>query len=121
MDIKTVDVDGHIMEPADLWEKNLEPKYRDRALRIAKDEEGLEYLEIDGKPCELLRGGTLASFGAAGASQEDLQGKWFKPGGVDWEDGRPPGAKDPHALWSSSDKDPMFSFNSSSGSAWPSE
>jgi len=94
---KVVDVDGHIMEPADLWEKNLEAKYKDRALRIRKDEDGLEYLEIDGQKSEIFKGGTLASFGAAGASPEELQEKWFKPGGVDWEDGRPPGAKDPHA------------------------
>ena len=25
---KIVDSDSHILEPADLWEKNLEPKYR---------------------------------------------------------------------------------------------
>ena len=94
---KVVDVDGHIMEPADLWEKNLEVKYKDRALRIRKDEDGLEYLEIDGQKSEIFKGGTLASFGAAGASYEELREKWFKPGVVDWEDGRPPGAKDPHA------------------------
>jgi hypothetical protein len=28
-----VDADGHILEPSDLWEKYLEPQYRDRALR----------------------------------------------------------------------------------------
>ena len=41
-----VDADGHILEPPDLWEKYLEPKYRDRALRIVVDENGLEELEI---------------------------------------------------------------------------
>ena len=29
-----VDADGHILEPPDLWETYIEPKYRDRALRI---------------------------------------------------------------------------------------
>ena len=29
-----IDADGHILEPPDLWEKNLESKYRDRAIRI---------------------------------------------------------------------------------------
>ena len=33
-----IDADGHILEPADLWEKYLEPKYRDRALRIRTGE-----------------------------------------------------------------------------------
>ena len=37
-----VDADGHILEPPDLWERYLEPKYRDRALRIVADERGLE-------------------------------------------------------------------------------
>ena len=45
-----IDADGHILEPPDLWEKYLEPKYRDRALRIRKNNKGLEYMELDGKP-----------------------------------------------------------------------
>jgi predicted TIM-barrel fold metal-dependent hydrolase len=45
-----IDADGHILEPADLWEKYLEPKYRDRALRIRTNRDGMEYMEVDGKP-----------------------------------------------------------------------
>ncbi len=45
-----IDADGHVLEPPDLWEKYLEPKYRDRALRIRTDSKGMEYLECDGKP-----------------------------------------------------------------------
>jgi uncharacterized protein len=41
-----VDADGHILEPSDLWETYLEPQYRDRALRIVRDDAGLEALEI---------------------------------------------------------------------------
>lgn len=44
----TVDADGHILEPPDLWENYLEDAYRDRALRVKVDDDGLEYLEIDG-------------------------------------------------------------------------
>jgi uncharacterized protein len=40
-----VDGDGHVLEAPDLWEKYLEVKYRDRAVRIRKDDTGLEYLE----------------------------------------------------------------------------
>ena len=29
-----VDADGHILEPPDLWEDYIDPKYRDRALRF---------------------------------------------------------------------------------------
>ncbi len=45
-----IDADGHILEPADLWETYLEERYRDRALRIRTNAEGLEVIEIDGKP-----------------------------------------------------------------------
>ena len=45
-----IDVDGHILEPGGIWEEYIEPKYRDRALKILKDDKGLEYLSIDGKP-----------------------------------------------------------------------
>ena len=37
-----IDCDGHILEPADLWEIYLEPAYRDRALRIRVGEDGFE-------------------------------------------------------------------------------
>ena len=50
----TVDADGHILEPADLWETYLEDKYKDRALRIKVDNNGFEYLEINGKPSKRL-------------------------------------------------------------------
>ncbi len=45
-----IDADGHILEPADLWETYLEGKYRDRALRIRTDDAGFELIEIEGKP-----------------------------------------------------------------------
>ena len=43
-----VDADGHVLEPPDLWETYLEPRYRDRALRIVVGDDGLEMLEIGG-------------------------------------------------------------------------
>jgi predicted TIM-barrel fold metal-dependent hydrolase len=46
----SIDADGHILEPANLWETYLEEKYRDRALRIRTNSDGLELIEIDGKP-----------------------------------------------------------------------
>ena len=67
-----VDADGHILEPPDLWERYLEPKYRDRALRIVKDDHGLDELEIDGKRSMMTRRGfpsTLASMGRMDLAQ----------------------------------------------------
>jgi hypothetical protein len=40
-----IDCDGHILEPPDLWETYLEPRYRDRAIRIRTGSDGLEYFE----------------------------------------------------------------------------
>ena len=39
-----VDMDSHVMEPPDLWVNYLEPKYRDRAIRIDRDKDGEEVL-----------------------------------------------------------------------------
>ena len=80
-----VDVDSHVLEPSDLWENYLEPEYRSRALRIKKDEKGLEYLEIDGKPSRVQRGGTLSNITAAG--KEDLE-HFLSPGAVPYEEAR---------------------------------
>ncbi len=80
-----VDVDSHVLEPSDLWENYLEPEYRSRALRIKKDEKGLEYLEIDGNPSRVQRGGTLSNITAAG--KEDLE-HFLSPGAVPYEEAR---------------------------------
>ena len=45
-----IDCDGHILEPPTLWEEYLDPRYRDRAIRIRTDHEGWEYFEFAGKP-----------------------------------------------------------------------
>jgi len=45
-----VDADGHVLEPPDLWDRLLEPRFRDRPMGIRRDAEGLEYLEIAGDP-----------------------------------------------------------------------
>ncbi len=69
-----VDADGHILEPPDLWERYLEPPFRERALRLRTDEEGLEYLEIGGKPSLLSRRGFPGTLGAMGkTSVEDVR------------------------------------------------
>src|SRR5262245_14421893 len=65
-----IDCDGHILEPPDLWEKYLEPKYRDRALRIRVGDDGYEYLEIDNKRAKLTRPGALGMMGGMGKGVE---------------------------------------------------
>ena len=69
-----VDADGHILEPPDLWETYLEPEYRDRALRFILDSNGLEALEIGGKPSVMSRKGFPSTLGAMGAPNfRDIQ------------------------------------------------
>ena len=45
-----VDMDSHVMEPPDLWLNYLEPRFRERAIHIARDDSGVEMLMVDGKP-----------------------------------------------------------------------
>ncbi len=58
-----VDFDGHILEPPDLWEKYIDPKFRDRAIRVKVNEKGLEYLEYDGAPSKYIGAGGLSLMG----------------------------------------------------------
>ena len=62
----TIDADGHVLEPAWLWERYLEPEFRERAIRIKTDPDGLEYLELDGRPSERTVKGVLGMMGAMG-------------------------------------------------------
>src|SRR5262252_7772804 len=66
-----VDADGHLLEDASLWHHYIEAKYRDRALCMKRDENGLEYLEIGGKPSKRTRRGYPATLGRMG--QKDLE------------------------------------------------
>jgi uncharacterized protein len=68
-----IDADGHILEPPDLWEQYLEPQYRDRALRLRKDDSGLEYLEINGAPSRLTRKGFPGMLGGMGKTLDDIK------------------------------------------------
>ena len=78
-----IDCDSHVMEPPDLWEKYLEPKFRDRAIRIVKDPgDGLEVLMVDNQP--LLKG-MLAGLGGANQPRQEL----FIPGRLGYLDGCP--------------------------------
>jgi predicted TIM-barrel fold metal-dependent hydrolase len=57
-----VDADSHVLEPGDLWESYLEPRYRERAIRIVAGPGGTESLVADG---EVLMPAGLAGLGGA--------------------------------------------------------
>src|SRR5258708_9692320 len=68
-----IDCDGHILEPPDLWEKYIDPKYRDRAMRIRVGDDGFEYVEIDRKRAKMTQPGLLSSLGGMGKRVEDAK------------------------------------------------
>ena len=63
-----IDCDSHVMEPADLWQKYLEPEFRDRAIRIEK-RDGIEHLIIGE---QTVLAGVLAGLGGAHLSAQQL-------------------------------------------------
>ena len=84
----TVDSDGHILEPLDLWERYLEPKYRDRAIRIER-RDGVEHLII-GEVSVLSN--VLAGLGGAHLPRDKAFG-----GTLTYADGCEPASYDPAA------------------------
>ena len=68
-----IDCDGHILEPPDLWEKYVDPKYRERAMRIRVGDDGFEYLEIDQKRAKMTQPGLLGSLGGMGRKVDDAR------------------------------------------------
>ncbi len=88
-----IDADGHILEPPDLWDRYIDPKYRDRALHIRKDDQGLEYVEIDNRPSKLVRRGMPGGLGM----MDRRGGIVFErePTGSPYVDMAPLGAMDP--------------------------
>src|SRR5215468_11529139 len=95
-----IDADGHVLEPADTWLKYLDPRDRDRAIRIARDDQGYEVLLIDGQPLKTLRG----QLGALGGIDMDTA-KLLTRGQISYADGSPPGSYDPAARLSVMDEE----------------
>src|SRR5271156_4984326 len=61
-----IDCDGHILEPPDLWEGYIDPKYRERAMRIRVGDDGYEFLEIARTRGRMTQPGVLGSLGGMG-------------------------------------------------------
>ena len=63
--IKVMDSDMHIIEPPDLWEKYIEPEFRDRAPKGRPGQENPSILEVDGKVYPKHVGQDLGEFSQA--------------------------------------------------------
>jgi predicted TIM-barrel fold metal-dependent hydrolase len=85
-----VDADGHILEPLDLWQKYMDPAFRDRAPRIIMGNNGKEQLIVDE---HRVGDGNLGigRIGAVGARQGVVEADTMA-----YKDGKP-GGFDPHA------------------------
>ena len=82
-----IDADGHILEPLDLWDKYIDRKFRDRAPKVVKAENGKERLVIEEHAVGDSRIG-IGRIGAVGARQgvveaDTMAYKDGKPGGFD--------------------------------------
>ena len=63
-----IDADGHILEPPDLWERYMEPKFREGCPKLITLEDGAEVFRVEyDDAIDLSRGKKRVSFGAVGA------------------------------------------------------
>ena len=72
MNAPIVDADGHVLEPADLWLRYVDPPWRDRAIRVRRGADGRDTLEIDGRPARLTTPEMLGGLGGMGRTLEEL-------------------------------------------------
>ncbi len=85
-----VDADGHILEPLDLWNNYIDPKFRDRAPRIEKMNNGKERLIIEEHAVGDGQRG-IGRIGAVGQRQGVVAGDT-----MEYKEGKA-GGFDPHA------------------------
>ena len=84
-----IDADGHILEPLDLWDKYMDPKFRDGAPHLVKGEDGKDRLVIEERTVGDSRRG-FGGIGGIGARQGVVASDTMK-----YQEGRP-GGFDPH-------------------------
>src|SRR6266851_894482 len=84
-----VDADGHILEPLDLWDKYMDPEFRERRPRFVIDDNGKERLSFEGKLLGNPQG--IGSLGSVGVRQGIVKANTLK-----YAEGRK-GGFDPHA------------------------
>src|SRR2546423_15013842 len=72
-----VDADGHILEPLDLWDKYIDPGFRDRAPRIVTGENGKQCLVMD----EHVVGNNQRGIGGIGGGRGQPTRRRRPPGG----------------------------------------
>jgi len=69
---RIIDADGHVLEPPDVWARYIEPAWRDRAIRVARQPDGRDALVVDGRPARLTTPEMLGGFGGMGKPFDEL-------------------------------------------------
>jgi len=68
VEYNVIDADGHVLEPPNLWEEYMDPKFRDGCPKLVTFEDGAEIFRIEyDDAADLGRGKKRVSFGAVGA------------------------------------------------------
>ncbi len=67
-----VDADAHVLEPPDVWQRYADPPFRERAIRVRRNSDGRDYLEVEGRPAQLTTPEMLGGIGGMGLSLEQL-------------------------------------------------
>jgi predicted TIM-barrel fold metal-dependent hydrolase len=83
-----IDSDGHILEPLDLWNRYMDPAFRDRAPRLITDTDGKQRLAVESKVLGSSKG--LGAAGGVGARDGTVCDDT-----MDYSEGKP-GGFDPH-------------------------
>jgi predicted TIM-barrel fold metal-dependent hydrolase len=81
-----IDADGHILEPVDIWDKYIDPAYRERQPRMIVDTDGKERLLVEGKILGSPKGlGLIGGIGARQGTVDDVTMKYVegRKGGFD--------------------------------------
>ena len=115
-----VDADSHVLEPPDLWQRYVEPRWRDRAVRVVRADAGHDVLLVDGRPAKLTTPEMLGDFGGMGRTLDEqahaaLSGRYA--------DNAPAAATDPEARVARLDREGVAAtvLYPSLGLQWPAE
>ena len=115
-----VDADSHVLEPPDLWSRYVEPRFRDRAVRVVRADAGHDVLLVDGKPAKLTTPEMLGDFGGMGRTLDEqataaLSGRYAE--------NAPAAATDPRARIAQLDREGVAAtvLYPSLGLQWPAE
>ena len=115
-----VDADSHVLEPPDLWSRYVEPRFRDRAVRVVRADAGHDVLLVDGKPAKLTTREMLGDFGGMGRTLDEqataaLSGRYAE--------NAPAAATDPRARIAQLDREGVAAtvLYPSLGLQWPAE